>query len=76
MTLAEITSAVKERDELRGIVLDLFAPEHFQGCLWRDDKRMPCQCGYYERRKRFDAARDKARAIAAVHYKIDLSETV
>ncbi len=36
--------------------------EHLDGCLWRSDKRMPCQCGYNDR---INSALEQAHAAIA-----------
>lgn len=45
-----------------------FEPAHLEGCLWLDDRRMPCQCGsrerVAERERAARAAISKARGAA------------
>lgn len=57
----------------RQILLDLFHPqtEHADGCLFKSDRRMPCQCGWSNIAIRYNAALRQARALAAAHYQTD-----
>lgn len=46
------------------LIIDLFPPDHhFDGCLFKENRRLPCQCGYNERMRRFHAAKEKAEEI-------------
>lgn len=38
-------------DEMGGALKAMLAPapNHHSGCLWLNDRRMPCQCGFHDR---------------------------
>ena len=53
---------------LRQIIIDLFAPDqHYDGCMFKENPRLPCQCGFNRRRSRYRRAVEAAREIAAQH---------
>lgn len=67
---AKVAVEAAGASEERQIVIDLFAPEHFDGCMFGGKKgspNLPCQCGYHGRRRRYDEAIEKAKLIAAGH---------
>lgn len=54
--------------ELHTIIVDLFAPDqHFEGCLFKSNPRLPCQCGHNERMLRYRRAVERAKEIASKH---------
>lgn len=59
-----------EKDEDRKIILALFNPQtdHKDGCLFKGDRRMPCQCGYNEAVGHYRWAVRRGKEIAAGHY--------
>jgi hypothetical protein len=63
----DIARLQKERAEFHQIIVDLFAPEHFDGCLFKNDSRMPCQCGNAGRIRRYFAAVERAKAVVVGH---------
>jgi hypothetical protein len=56
--------------EDRDIILALFHPqtEHAEGCLFRNDPRMPCQCGFVGVVRRYHWALRRAKEIATEHH--------
>src|SRR5262249_53133281 len=56
--------------DYRQILLDLFHPNdgHKDGCLFKADSRMPCQCGWSTAAIRYNSALRHARDLAAKHY--------
>lgn len=60
--------AVGEAERLRQIIVDLFAPDqHYDGCMFKENPRLPCQCGFNRRMNRYRRAVEVAREIAAKH---------
>lgn len=54
----------RELIEAADAIDGLFAPAHVDGCLWKKDRRMPCQCGSVERESKAVArAREAARTL-------------
>jgi hypothetical protein len=44
----------------------MFAPaDHLKGCLFANDTRMPCQCGWHERHRKYHDAVNAARTLSA-----------
>lgn len=56
--------------EDRQIILALFNPEtdHKDGCLFKNDSRMPCQCGFAMVVGHYRWALRRAKEIATAHY--------
>lgn len=54
----------------REIILALFhpMPDHLDGCLFKGDKRLPCQCGHSIVVGNYRAALREAKAIASAHH--------
>lgn len=54
----------------REIILALFNPEtgHKDGCLFKGNPNLPCQCGFSEVVGRYRAALRQAKEIATTHY--------
>lgn len=62
-----------DKTDYKQIILDLFHPMtgHASGCLFKNDSRMPCQCGWSLVANKYNSALREARQIASDHYKSD-----
>jgi len=68
-----VMEKIMEVPDYKKIILDLFHPMtgHADGCLFKNDNRMPCQCGWSQIAGAYNSALRQAREIAAEHYKTD-----
>ncbi|RWO57167.1 hypothetical protein [Mesorhizobium sp.] len=58
--------AEAERDRMSGIICDLFQEDkHYDGCLFKENRNFPCQCGYNDRMAKYQTAVRAAKEHAA-----------
>ncbi|UVC14758.1 hypothetical protein [Mesorhizobium onobrychidis] len=63
---ARALKAEADHETLSGIICDLFQEDkHYDGCLFKENRNFPCQCGYNDRMAKYQAAVRAAKEHAA-----------